>query len=149
MQDRSNYFYGIDHNSQAFADIIDAACHHVGGRERLYALVRGVTSDSKTMTSDSITLVMALGYSAIDLHKPDFALQMVSNFMSSFADKLNELTADEIADIEILFLTSLRESRPDIAATIGITDTTLAQYKNYKQSNSDASNGTQNGTQNL
>jgi len=137
-----NNFYGIDISSQDFADIVDTACHYVGSRDHMYSLVLGSAPGSKTMTSDSVTLVLALGQSAIDLNKPEFAFRLVRSFMACFADKLNELTADEIADIEILFLIALRDTRPDIAAVIGITDVTLAQYKNHKQSS--AENGTKN-----
>jgi len=143
---QNHHFYGIDPESQDFADIIDTACHYVGGRNQLYTLVLGTTPGSKTMTSDSVTLALALGQSAIDLNKPEFAFRMMQSFMAAFAhskEHWDALTPDEIAEIEILFLTALLGARPDIAAIIGLTDATLAQYKNFTQF------GAANGTKNL
>lgn len=140
---QNSHFYGIDPASQDFADIVDTACHYVGGRNQMYSLVLGTKPGSKTMTSDSLTLVLALGQSAIDLNKPMFAFRMAQSFMAAFAHNKDAFTPDEIADIEILFLTALRGAQPDVAAVLGITDATLAQYKNFTQS------GAANGTKNL
>lgn len=138
----NHLYYGIDPASQDFADIVDTACHYVGGRNQMSALVIGSKPGSKTMTSDSLALVLALGQSAIDLNKPMFAFRMAQSFMAAFADNKDAFTPDEIADIEILFLTALRDAQPDVAAVIGITDATLAQYKNFTISR--AANGTKN-----
>jgi len=138
----NHHFYGIDLASQDFADIFDVACHYVGGRNQMCAIVLGTAPDSKTMTSDSLALALALGQSAIDLNKPEFALQMTQAFMTAFAHDKDAFTPDEIADIEILFLTALRAAQPDIAAILGITDASLAQHKNFTQS--DAVRGNKN-----
>lgn len=134
MQNNDFSSFGIDPSSQDFTDLVDTACHYAGGRKHLLSLVIGCAPGSKTMTSDSLALVLALGYSAIDLNKPEFAFRMARSFMASFANKMNELTADEIDEIEILFLTALHAG--------GLTDAILAQYKNSTQS--DAGNGTKN-----
>jgi hypothetical protein len=128
---QNDTFYGIDPQSQEFADIIDTACHYVGGRQAMYSLVLGTKPGSKTMTSDSLTLVLALGQSAIDLHKPMFAFRLAQAFMAANAANKDALTADEIADIEVLFLTAMRDSNPTVAALFGVTDDTLANYKNF------------------
>ena len=136
-------FYGIDPQSQDFADLVDTACHYVGGRQQMYSLVLGTKPGSKTMTSDSLTLVLALGQSAIDLNKPMFAFRLAQSFMAAHGHNKDAFTTDEIADIEILFLTALREVQPEVAAVLGITDATLAEYKNFKTT------GAANGTKNL
>lgn len=132
MFHNNNNFYGLDPNSPEFNDIINTACHYVGGREQMGAAIRGSMPGSRTQISDSITVVLAMGQAAMDLKQPTFALGLVRSFMGALADHLDCMDATEQRDIEMLFLNSLMASDPAGAAKLGLTPEFLAEYANSK-----------------
>lgn len=134
MNTPNKTFFGIDPNSTDFGNIVETACHYIGSRERFATIVEGAMPGSRTQLSDSIAVTLALGQSALDLAKPEFALQLTRHFMGLFHDRIDAMTDDEIRDIEALFLRSFAATDPKAAAAAGITDEFLANYKGSRNS---------------
>jgi hypothetical protein len=137
MTPNANQFFGIDPNSQEFADLIQTASHYLGGHENMVATLVGTQPGSRTTLSDSLTLVLALSQSALDLNKPMVAFRLCQSFMAAFAHRKSDLAEEEIAEIETMFLTAMTQANPDVAKALNITAETLAAYPKFRAQNGD------------
>jgi hypothetical protein len=135
MTPNANQFFGIDPNSQEFADLIQTASHYLGGQENMVATLVGTYPGSRTILSDSLTLVLAISQSAIDLNKPMVAFRLCQSFMAAFAHRKGDLTEEEIAEIETMFLTAMAQANPDVAKALNITAETIAAYPKFRAQN--------------
>jgi hypothetical protein len=137
MTPNTNKFYGLDTNSQEFSDLVQTASHYLGGQENMVTTLVGTYPGSRTILSDSITLVLAISQSALDLNKPMVAFNLCQSFMAAFAGRRGDMTDEEVSDIETMFLTAMAQANPALAKSLNITDETLAEYPKFRARNSD------------